>query len=188
MWSWLSGSIKCELVISLELVMSSDEDMIDRSVRRSVKTFVMTSNFSVTFNNLNQSNVELCLTSHDVRLWNNFKILSWMHCMTCLIYCISFRFYLTNRLHFPVRVYCNRSQTTSQHVKNKKYDTRRNRVAWLLFFTRCDDFCDLLQYTDRGKCNLNVIFSNGLLKVYGGIKKEKQVRWRGFDVICLCVL
>ena len=28
----------------------------------------------------------------------------------------------TNRLHFPVRVYCNGSQMTSQRVKNKKYD------------------------------------------------------------------
>ena len=52
--------------------MSPDEDMIDRNVRRSVKTFVMTSNVSVTFNNLNQGNVKLCLIIHDVRLWNNF--------------------------------------------------------------------------------------------------------------------
>ena len=32
------------------------------------------------------------------------------------------RIYLTNRLHFFVRVYCNRSQMTSQRVTNKKYD------------------------------------------------------------------
>ena len=32
------------------------------------------------------------------------------------------RIYLTNRLHFFVRVYCNRSRMTSLRVKNKKYD------------------------------------------------------------------
>ena len=63
-------------------------------------------------------------------------------------------------------VYCNRSQMTSQHVKNKK----------LLCFTRCDVFCDLLQYTHTEKVfvlyNKN---SNGLLKDFGGMKKEKQL-------------
>ena len=55
-----------------------------------------------------------------------------------------------------MHVYCNRSHMTSQRVKNKKYDTRRCRVAWLLFFTRCDGFHDLLQYTHTGKCYLFV--------------------------------
>ena len=70
---------------------------------------------------------------------------------------------------------CNRSQ----RVKIKKYDTRRSRVARLLFFTHCDVFCDLLQYTRMEKCNLFVLYyknSNGLLKDLGGggMKKEKQ--------------
>ena len=56
-----------------------------------------------------------------------------------------------NYYHFSVCVYCNRWQKTSQHVKNKKYHTRRSRVGWLLFFTRCDVFCDLLQYTHTEK-------------------------------------
>ena len=36
----------------------------------------------------------------------------------------------------------------------------------------------------------NVIegLSNGLLKGFWGMKKEKQVRSRGFDTICVCVL
>ena len=34
---------------------------------------------------------------------------------------------LTNRLRFSVRVYCNRSQMTSQRVKNKKV---RDEVEW----------------------------------------------------------
>ena len=65
-------------------------------------------------------------------------------------------------------MYCNRSQMTSQRVKNKKYDMRRSRVVWLLLLTRCDVFCDLLQYTYMEKCNLFVLYnknSNGLLKV-----------------------
>ena len=83
-----------------------------------------------------------------------------------------FRFfhYITKRLHFPVCVNCNRLQLTSQCVKTKEYGTRRSRVAWLLYITRCDVFCDLLQYT----YNKN---SNGLLKDFGGVKNEKQVRW-----------
>ena len=35
-----------------------------------------------------------------------------------------FLLYKTNRLHFPVRVYCNRSQKTSQRVKNNSHTTR----------------------------------------------------------------
>ena len=72
-----------------------------------------------------------------------------------------------------------------------KYDTGRSRVAWLLFFTRCDVSCDLLQYTRMGKCNLFVLYnknSNGFLKDLGVMKKEEQVRWRGFGAICVCVL
>ena len=41
------------------------------------------------------------------------------------------KFYLTNRFHFCVRLYCNRSQITSWRVKNKKVHTRRSRVPWL---------------------------------------------------------
>ena len=52
---------------------------------------------------------------------------------------------LTNRLHFSVRVYCNRSQMTSQRVKNRSHAT--HLVSYFLFFTRCDVICDLLQYT-----------------------------------------
>ena len=68
---------------------------------------------------------------------------------------------------FNVCVYCNRSQKTSQPVMNNKYETRRSRVAWLLSFTRCDVFCDLLQYTHKEKRYLFVLYnktSKGLLK------------------------
>ena len=86
---------------------------------------------------------------------------------------------ITNRLYFPVRVYCNRSQMTSQCVKNKKYGTRRSRVLWLLFFTRCDVFCDLLQYTRTEKFNtikIQMVYWRwwGIL---GAWTKKNEVRW-----------
>ena len=68
---------------------------------------------------------------------------------------------------------------------------RRSRVAWQLFFTRCDVFCDLLQYIHSEKCYLFVLY-NGLLKDFLGMKKEKQVRWRDMAWIwrhlCVCPL
>ena len=90
-------------------------------------------------------------------------------------------------------IYCNRSQMTSQRIKNTTMST------WLLFFTRCDVFCDLLLYTlthaRTEKCNLFVLYnknSNGLLKDFWGMKKEKQVRWRDLTWIwrhlCVCPL
>ena len=39
--------------------------------------------------------------------------------------------YKTNRLHFPVRVYCNRSQKTSQCVNNNSHTTRLR--SWRTF-------------------------------------------------------
>ena len=61
-----------------------------------------------------------------------------------------------------------------------------------LFFTRCDVFCDLLQYTHMEKCNLFILYnknSNCLLKDFGGMKK---VCWRDLTWIwrhlCVCPL
>ena len=45
------------------------------------------------------------------------------------------RRYLTNRFHFCVRLYCNRSQMTSWRVKNKKVRTRRSRVSDFVLHT-----------------------------------------------------
>ena len=43
--------------------------------------------------------------------------------------------YLTNRLHFPVRVYFNRSQITSQRVKNKivRHETKSSGMTVVLY-------------------------------------------------------
>ena len=67
-----------------------------------------------------------------------------------------FLLYKTNRLHFSVRVYCNRSQKTSQRVKNNSHATRLRLVPYFLFFTRCEIICGLLQYTYTEKSNLFV--------------------------------
>ena len=64
--------------------------------------------------------------------------------------------YLTNILHVSMCVYCNRSQMTSQPVKNQKVRHRPKSSEWLLFVTSCDIFCDLLQYTHTE--NVNYLF------------------------------
>ena len=69
---------------------------------------------------------------------------------------------------------------TSQRVKNKKvrHETKSSGITVVLYITRCDVFCDLLQYTHTEKCSLFVLYnknSNGLLKDFWGMKKEKQV-------------
>ena len=63
-----------------------------------------------------------------------------------------------------------------------------------VIFTRCDVFCDLLQYTDTDKCYLFVLYNknaNGLLEDFLVMKKEKQVCWRDMAWIwrhlCVCV-
>ena len=69
---------------------------------------------------------------------------------------------------------------TSQRVKNKnvRHEVKSSGVTVVLLFTHCDVFCDLLQYTHTKKCDLFVLYnknSNGLLKDFGGMKKEKQI-------------
>ena len=66
-----------------------------------------------------------------------------------------FLLYKTNRLHFSVRVYCNRSQKTSQSVKNNSHTTWLCLVSYFLFFIHGGIICDLLQYTHTWK---NVIY------------------------------
>ena len=56
-------------------------------------------------------------------------------------------------------VYCNRSQKTSQRVKNVLSRT-------FLFFTRCDVICDLLQYTYTEKCYLFVKYDTQRMYTY----------------------
>ena len=71
-----------------------------------------------------------------------------------------------------------------------------HRVAWLLFFTRCDVFCDLLQYTHTRE---NVIYSFYTIKiqmVYWRIlghekRKTSPLTWYGVDLtpsVCVCPL
>ena len=71
-----------------------------------------------------------------------------------------FLLYKTNRLHFSVHVYFDRSQKTSQRVKNNSHATRFVFVSYFLFFTRYDVIYDLLQYTRTEKYNLFVKYKH----------------------------
>ena len=93
----------------------------------------------------------------------NLFVHSWMFSLRLLCDTIIVIFRVT------CTVIVHRWRHTTQRVKNIKYI--------LLFFTCCDVFCDLLQYT----CNLFVLYnknSNGLLKDLAGMIKEKKVCWR----------
>ena len=65
---------------------------------------------------------------------------------------------------------------TPQRVENKKYETRRSRVAWLLFFTPCDVVCDLLHYTHSRK---NVIYLFYTIKIQMDFSRFFGT-WRGY--------
>ena len=73
-----------------------------------------------------------------------FSCPTWIYQINHLnFYCIKQIDYI-----FSVRVYCNRSQKTSQRVKNNmSRHSTSSRVVLFLFFTRCDVICDLLKYT-----------------------------------------
>ena len=79
---------------------------------------------------------------------------------------------------------------TSQRIKNKKYDMRRSRVAWLLFFTRYD----IIYHSTHAWKNVIYFFFTNKFKWFikelagrlGHVKnknKSADVIWRGFDVI-----
>ena len=82
---------------------------------------------------------------------------------------------------------------TSQRVKNKKLrdQTKSSGVAVVLY-TLWRLLRSITEHTHTEKCYLFVLHnenSNGLLKDFWGIKKEKQVRWRDLtwiDAICVC--
>ena len=101
--------------------------------------------------------------------------------------------YLTNRLHFSVCVYCNRSQMTSHRVKEQK-STTRDEVEWR-------DCCSLHAVTSSviyysAHTRKNVIYLFYTIKIQrfiegflGAWKKKKQVCWRDLTWIWrhLCV-
>ena len=58
---------------------------------------------------------------------------------------IWFLLYKTNRQHFSVCVYCNRSQKTSQRVKNNSHATRFHLVSY--FFVLYTLWCNLWSIT-----------------------------------------
>ena len=77
-----------------------------------------------------------------------------------------FLLYKTNRLHFSVCAYCNRSQRMSplQHVKKSRHSTSSCAVLFVLYtLCLCDIICELLQYKRTEKCNLFITVNNTFL-------------------------
>ena len=84
---------------------------------------------------------------------------------------------LTNRLHFSVCVYCNRSQMTSAGKEQKKYKTKSSGVTVVLYTLR-RLLWSIAVHTE--KCNLFVSYnknSNGILKYFAGMKKKILLTW-----------
>ena len=83
-------------------------------------------------------------------------------------------------------VYCNRSQMTSWYKEQKS--TRRSRVAWLLFYKRCD-VCDLLQNTDTVYWFIEGFWFKWFIEGFWGHEKRKTSAltwiWRP---LCVCPL
>ena len=96
----------------------------------------------------------------------------------------------------PVCVYYNGSQMTSQRVKNKKvrHETKSRGVSVVLY-TLWRLLWSITVDMHTEKCNLFVLYnknSNGLLKDFWGMRKEKQASWCGLTWIwrhlCVCPL
>ena len=68
-------------------------------------------------------------------------------------------FYCIKQIDYIFPCVCNRSQMTSQRVKNNSHATRLRLVLRLVFFTRYDVICDLLQYTHARKNVIHTCYS-----------------------------
>ena len=70
--------------------------------------------------------------------------------------------------------------------EQKKYDTRRSREAWRLFFTGSNVFCDLLQYAHKEKYNLFVLYNKNKLvfcRIWGHEKRKRNLlTWSNVDL------
>ena len=73
---------------------------------------------------------------------------------------------------------------TSQRVKNKKYDTRRSWVVWLLY-TVTSSVIHYGTHTWKNVIYLfyTIKFQMGYWRILGGMKKDKQVCWRNLTWI-----
>ena len=89
-------------------------------------------------------------------------------------------FYLTHRLHFSVCVYCITDDATACKEQKVRDETKSSGVTVVLY-TLWRLLWSITVHTHARKNNLFVLYnknSNGLSKVLGGMKKEKQGRWR----------
>ena len=87
-----------------------------------------------------------------------------------------FLLYKTNRLHFSVCVYCNRSQKTSQRVKNNNHATRLRLVSY--FF----------QFFDNQKWKIHVVIFVIWLCMYGGTAVYSRVPFISLGMVAILLL
>ena len=69
---------------------------------------------------------------------------------------LDFYWIKTNRLHFPVCVYCNRSQKTSQRVKDNSHATRLRLVSYFFCSLHAVTSSVIYYSTHTEKCYLFV--------------------------------
>ena len=98
---------------------------------------------------------------------------AWWFKMEITVMCIN----LTNKLHISVRVYCNRSQTTLERVKNKKVRHKtKSSGATVILYTLWRLLWSITVHTHARteRCNLFVLQKNKSEQVFDcadGLKK-----------------
>ena len=76
-----------------------------------------------------------------------------------------FLLYKTNRLHFPVLVYCNRSQKTSQRVKNNSHTSRLRLVSYFfVLYTLRRHLWSITVHTHGKMLSISVINQRSKIK------------------------
>ena len=70
--------------------------------------------------------------------------------------------FLTNRFHFAVRLFSNRSQMTSKYGKNKKVAHEAQPSMSLMFLPHFDVLCDLLLNRRTATWNVFVLYNKKL--------------------------
>ena len=78
---------------------------------------------------------------------------------------------------------CTEINRRWQRLKNKKYDTRRTRVAWLLFFTRSMTF-SVIYYSTHARRNLIYLFYTIKIQMHGLLKVDVDLT----SFVCVALL
>ena len=93
--------------------------------------------------------------------------------------------YLTNRLHFSMCVYCNRSQMMSQRAKNKKvrHKMKSSGITVVRFYTLWHLWSITVLYTHMEKV-IYLLYTIKIQMVYWRILGAWKTKNKSADVIC----